>query len=420
MIKYYLLLILFIGIIAGVYLVQHRQNLQSKAASSSPDYARGNLLTKELAPVDKYGDFIVLKSPRFTVEYQAPFDRFMLVILDTPIEEVREEAEKDILAQAGGNLQSLCSLNFSILAPNFVTGKENATDDKLGICKDQPFHINYEAKNVPPSIIDRIVNMFLVFISSFQAQAKKEPFLSDKPIITTQDFPNGVYITLCRNDGTFTEGVWQVGNNPKVTDFRYNQEQTRCSDPVPDYLVFTQSVPVGSYLTLCIPDEQSSNPQEWVWQVNESGNVADFLYSQDGCSSQPPLPQLTRAKFFSFSASSVCSLGTGFCSTEFLKPFFGENVESASKICNKESGGSISIISPTGDVGLFQINLGSHRGSVEYWQNVENNIKKAVAMSGDGSNWRSWSAAYQHACFNNKKIQGCGFIEGQPPWQNAC
>lgn len=402
--------ILLLGLLAGLYLVKQTQVFKSKATSELPDHAKNTFLAVAQSPVDQYGDRIVFQNARYYVEYQPTFDLFVLVINDTPLESVRAGAEKDLLQLAEYDLQSLCSLHFNILASKFVTDDGyNATDDKLGICKQ--YQMDLEGSQTPnqQSFIDRVRNSI---ISALQG---RQTFLSDKPIVSSQKFPVGIYISLCRGNNTNSEGVWQTGENPRVADFLYNQEAIRCNEPVPNYLVFTQSVPKGAYLSLCAPDSDVSSSRELVWQVNESGRTAEYLYTQDGCT--PPPSEL---KLFSFiSSAGQCRIGEDLCSVDFLTPYFGNNASSASKICQAESGGVVFAFNGY-DAGLFQINLSSHGKSKDYLFNVGNNIEMAVSLSKGGANWELWSAAYEYACINNERIPGCGFYSGKVPWHESC
>lgn len=369
-----------------------------------------------------------------------------------------------------------------------------------------------------------------------KANESNRSFLGNGMMYFTQDFPNGVYTSLCRNNGTAIAGVWHQENIFDLTESKYftDEPQDRCDSSVmTDKLFFSEPVPAGAYAKLCIPNQQTA----WVWLVEEDGMKASLLSHEfepfDRCQSEivnvPPVgdiqhvgyeyaptvekveassscdnghvltwkwqlansdqavawvyddngpiyqggadgiygelkltsknskrkivnsgqyllhlkgrtnlgeesnitaselkaencpePKTTNFSVFSFTSSRSCSVGTGLCSVENLSGYFGSNGENASKICNKESGGSVTIHSPSGDVGLFQINLKSHGYSVAHWQNPKNNIEKAVSLSNKGANWRPWSAAYQYVCYDNKRISGCGFYPGKPVWQNDC
>lgn len=421
----FVLLILLAGIIGGVYLIKNRTNILPKAASNLPNTAQSVLLYQAQAPVDKLGNRIIFQSekpgvgqnPRYYVEYQPPFDLFMLVVNDTPIEQVREEAEKELLQKAGNNLQSLCKLKFSIIADKQVTDDGYfASDETLGICKELQSQLGSRlSDNFTPSLGNTVQS-----IKSAIIQRGGKSFLSDKPVVASQNLPNGVYMTLCRNNGTNAEGVWQISQNHQEANFVYNQEVGRCNWPVPNYLVFTQDVPTGTYLSLCEANNESEAPQESVWQVNNSGKVADFLYTQDGCSQAPPLPQ-PKLRLFSFPVSGqrCSSVHQGYCSVEFLTPYFGDNASTASLVCFAESSGDPFNFNGA-DAGLFQINLSSHGETADHWFNIDNNINKAVAMSGGGINWRKWSVAYDYACIDGRRINACGLYPGRVPWQKPC
>ncbi len=134
----------------------------------------------------------------------------------------------------------------------------------------------------------------------------------------------------------------------------------------------------------------------------------------------------------STSGTGKCQpMATGPCSVENLKPYFGDNAEKASSICNAESGGSETLGSkedkcqPGGEVvswGLFQFNLSANNmgglncpkafnkvytGSskqcsvtnnslyqqcVAAAKNSDTNIKAAVSLSKGGTKWSAWGA----------------------------
>jgi len=321
----FIVFILLAVIIAGLYLIKHAQVFKSKAASVQPDAAKNILLANASASSDNPGNFIVLKSekegknlnPRYLIEYQPILDLFIFTVFDTPVETVRKEAEADLLQRSGNNLQSLCTLHFLLQAPDFVTNGEKATDNQLAICKELSLQTqsgNPPADNFTPSLNDTFQS-----IGSAITQDGGKAFLSNKPIVASEDLPQNVYITLCRNNGTNAEGVWQVGRNLQAANITTyaNQENARCNWPIPNYLVFTQDVPVGAYLTLCETEDGSQTPKESFWQIDNSGRVADYRGVKDGCSQAPAvIPEKISSKLLSFSGgSSICPVPGGSITT---------------------------------------------------------------------------------------------------------
>lgn len=74
-------------------------------------------------------------NPRFEIEYQKPFDLFLISLLDKPLDEVRKEAEKALLEKAGGELEALCQLNVLVSSPYFVSEEEIVENPEvLEIC----------------------------------------------------------------------------------------------------------------------------------------------------------------------------------------------------------------------------------------------------------------------------------------------
>lgn len=61
----------------------------------------------------------------------------------------------------------------------------------------------------------------------------------------------------------------------------------------------------------------------------------------------------------------------------------------AAQIATAESGGNPSAISPTSDYGLWQINSSNAPG--EEMLNPIANVREAIALSGNGSNWSPWT-----------------------------
>lgn len=78
----------------------------------------------------------------------------------------------------------------------------------------------------------------------------------------------------------------------------------------------------------------------------------------------------------------------------------GEAVTAAS-IAIAESGGNPAAYSPTDDVGLWQVNIASHGGTMASTDPVVN-ARSAIAISNDGANWTPWttytSGAYYGRC----------------------
>lgn len=118
-----------------------------------------------------------------------------------------------------------------------------------------------------------------------------------------------------------------------------------------------------------------------------------------------------------------CGVGSGDCSIENLRGYFGENAQIASIICQRESGSNPSALNSaclrggTADysAGLFQINILAHcPGAFNYtlnppscqvindnrrseclerFRDPETNIREAVRISGGGTSWSAWGAA---------------------------
>jgi len=109
----------------------------------TPDEVKGDLI-KNAEPSESGQEVVIVEeseeeglygNPRFEIQYQEPFDLFLISILARPVEEVRKEAEQALLEKTGGELEALCQLNVMISAPNFITeGEPILNPEKLNIC----------------------------------------------------------------------------------------------------------------------------------------------------------------------------------------------------------------------------------------------------------------------------------------------
>lgn len=123
-------------------------------------------------------------------------------------------------------------------------------------------------------------------------------YLRDEPMYFSEPLPVGTYITLCRNNGTEAQGVWQVDslglafNQPtKVATYTHNEISDRCkSDLSQSSLVFTQPVPntplsenKDAYVWLCVPRKA---PLAWTWKIRKDdsgqGLIADLISDTPG------------------------------------------------------------------------------------------------------------------------------------------
>lgn len=73
------------------------------------------------------GDVLFKKTQNYQIAYLKEFNQFMIVIMASPFEEVRSEAEDEFLKTLGINQEQACKLNitvgFSRFAPSDIAGK---------------------------------------------------------------------------------------------------------------------------------------------------------------------------------------------------------------------------------------------------------------------------------------------------------
>ncbi|MFH1451368.1 MAG: hypothetical protein ABIF89_02050 [bacterium] len=117
-----------------------------KKESLTPEELK-EVLIEQAAPSESGPDVLIVDkseqeglygNPRYEIQYQEPFDLFLISILAKPIEEVRIEAENALLEKAEGNLEALCQFNVMISSPSFITeGQVIENPGKLNICSDK-------------------------------------------------------------------------------------------------------------------------------------------------------------------------------------------------------------------------------------------------------------------------------------------
>ena len=76
----------------------------------------------------------VASADEYYVEYQKPFDLYLLVITKGPVDEVRQKAEQAVLQAAGGDRDALCALNFRVVFSKEGEGVAYS-EEGLAICQ---------------------------------------------------------------------------------------------------------------------------------------------------------------------------------------------------------------------------------------------------------------------------------------------
>ncbi|MFA4889902.1 MAG: hypothetical protein WC628_10095 [Candidatus Omnitrophota bacterium] len=140
-------IIIVVSIIIGILAILGAMFILLRGKKTLTPEETKELLIKQATPSESGPDvLIVVRSnqeglygnPRFEIQYQKPFDLFLISILARPMDEVRKEAEEALLGKTGKNLNSLCQLKVMTTAPNFIAeGQVIANPEKLNICSDQ-------------------------------------------------------------------------------------------------------------------------------------------------------------------------------------------------------------------------------------------------------------------------------------------
>lgn len=130
-------------------------------------------------------------------------------------------------------------------------------------------------------VVGIVAGVYLVQKTQIFKPKANEPsatiFNTDHLIRTTEDFPLGVFVSLCLNDGQNVAGIWQVTENLRVAKYLYPQWEDRCAEDHSNKLVFSQDTPVGAYIKLCMTGKQEA----WIWQVDETRRKTNYLGSAE-------------------------------------------------------------------------------------------------------------------------------------------
>jgi hypothetical protein len=90
-------------------------------------YKDGRLLNKN-------GDVNIAENEKYEIQYQKPFQLFLITILSAPFEEIRVKAEQDFLTSLGIDQSHACKLHVIVGTPNFVDPQLSKVDFPLSFC----------------------------------------------------------------------------------------------------------------------------------------------------------------------------------------------------------------------------------------------------------------------------------------------
>lgn len=77
---------------------------------------------------------VLTKNEKYRIVFQPKYNLVLITILATPYQDVRKEAEQDLLNQLGVSKEEACKLNVSVGSPYFAN-KEVITDSsRLSFC----------------------------------------------------------------------------------------------------------------------------------------------------------------------------------------------------------------------------------------------------------------------------------------------
>lgn len=110
------ILTLLVLILVGITL--YYLNL-TKNNSSKVEAAKENALSKTMK-VNARGDVLLVDKPEYQIIYFQKEDQFLISILKSPFEAIREEAEDEFLQITKADQETLCKLDVVLTTPSFA------------------------------------------------------------------------------------------------------------------------------------------------------------------------------------------------------------------------------------------------------------------------------------------------------------
>jgi len=87
--------------------------------------------------IDTNGDVSILKNRLYDIVYLAPFQEFIIEILNTPFISARNQAEFEFLKQLGITQDEACSLKVSLATPYRINPTEAGKKFDLSFCENE-------------------------------------------------------------------------------------------------------------------------------------------------------------------------------------------------------------------------------------------------------------------------------------------
>jgi len=84
--------------------------------------------------IDNKGDTVITEKPEFEIIYLAPFNQFIITVLATPFESVRQKAEAEFLQKIGTTKEDACKLDVTIGTTYDVDPINAGTNFPLSFC----------------------------------------------------------------------------------------------------------------------------------------------------------------------------------------------------------------------------------------------------------------------------------------------
>lgn len=96
-----------------------------------------NDFTKSPKYMDKIGDILFVDSKEYQILYMEKYNKFLLSILSSPFEEIRQKAELEFLKSLGIPQEEACKLDAEITTPSFANPEQSGKIYRLSFCKNK-------------------------------------------------------------------------------------------------------------------------------------------------------------------------------------------------------------------------------------------------------------------------------------------
>lgn len=104
----------------------------SLTTAVTPDITKINISGVEVNPK---GDSLIVDNEKYQIVYLSQFNKFLITVLGSPFNEIKNEAEREFLKVLGITEENACKLIVEVNTPEFANPEYSGTALRLSFCK---------------------------------------------------------------------------------------------------------------------------------------------------------------------------------------------------------------------------------------------------------------------------------------------